>query len=269
MKNVRNLSIVLLVFVVASVNSAIAKNIDTPFKSISLTTAKEIARTQNKYVFIDFYADWCVPCKWMDETTYSDQRISKALKSDFISLKVNIDDFDGYTLKEDYRVNVLPTVVVLDNNGKVIRRFEESMSPSKMNDVLAQLSGKDYKIIEEDNAMINEENIAPGSGSSSSNGNLNDVNNDNNYFDSNVTVETTNSYRVQVGVYTDYANTERIVNEFNSKFDEPIMILNNYLDNTIVYKVVAGDYQDVADARTLKASIEEKMGIKGFVKLFE
>ncbi len=260
MKDIRNLLIALFVFVFAT--GVFGKNTDSPFESISLTTAKEMAISQNKYIFIDFYADWCVPCRWMDETTYSDQRILKALKTDFVSVKVNIDDFDGYSLKEEYNVKVLPTVIVLDNNGKVVRRFEESMSPSKMNDVLAQLSGNEYKI-------INDENIAPSHKANTSINPEYDVENDNRNDNSEATVKTTKSYRVQVGVFTDYANTEKIVDEFNNKFDEPTVILNDYLNNSIVYKVVVGDYENIDEAQRLKRNIEEKMGIKTFVKLFE
>jgi hypothetical protein len=42
----------------------------------------------------------------MDETTYADRRVLGALKADFVSVKVNIDDFDGFTLKEEYNVTV-------------------------------------------------------------------------------------------------------------------------------------------------------------------
>ncbi len=264
MKDMKNLMVALFVFVFA--NGVFGKSTDSPFESISLTTAKEMAMTQNKYIFIDFYADWCVPCRWMDETTYSDQRILKALKTDFVSVKVNIDDFDGYSLKEEYKVKVLPTVIVLDNEGKVIRRFEESMSPSKMSDMLTQLSGNEYKIINNENvAPSNSPNIAPGSNFNTEYDKLNDNRNDN----SEAAVKTTKSYRVQVGVFTDYANTEKIVDEFNNKFDEPTVILNDYLNNRTVYKVIVGDYEDIAGAQRLKRDIEEKMGIKTFVKLFE
>ncbi len=268
MKNIRNLLTALLVLIF--VGGVVGKNTDSPFESISLTTAKEIAMTQNKYIFVDFYADWCVPCRWMDETTYSDERIFKALKTDFVSVKINIDDFDGYSLKEEYQVKVLPTVIVLDNNGKVIRRFEESMSPSKMVDVLAQLSGNEYKIINNKNtAPSNTPNVAPSSNPNTEYDIKNDNRNDNRNDNSEAAVKTTNSYRVQVGVFTDYANTEKIVNEFNSKFDEPTVILNDYLNDSIVYKVMVGDYENVDEAQRLKRDIEEKMGIKTFIKLFE
>ena len=127
-------------------NNAYSGNIDSPFSDISFTTAKELAAVEGKMVYIDFYANWCVPCKWMDETTYSDKKIISSLTQNFIPVKINIDDFDGYTLKEEYNVKVLPTVIILDENGRVIKRFEESLPPSKLKDVLEDVSkGKHHE----------------------------------------------------------------------------------------------------------------------------
>lgn len=234
---------------------------DSPFSSISLTTAKEMAKAEGKYIFIDFYADWCVPCKWMDETTYTDSNVLNALKSDFVSVKINIDDFDGYTLKEEYNVTVLPTVIVLDVNGKVVRRFEESMSPTKLKDVLIEVSGNENINIK------HNENISPVGTRINDNDNL--KKNDNRTFEEDhAIVKTNTSYRVQVGVYTDYANTVNIVDNLNAKFDEPVVVLNSYLNKQTVYKIIVGDFEDSQSAALLKEEIFNKFGIKGFVTSF-
>lgn len=237
-----------------------ANNWENPFASISLTTAKEIAQVESKYVFIDFYADWCVPCKWMDETTYSDRNVINTLQNDFVSVKVNIDDFDGFTLKEEYNVKVLPTVIVLDQNGKVVRRYEESMSPSKLKDILFEISGNN-------NSINHNENISPSE--LKKNDNFENLKNDNRTLDSNATVKTNKSYRVQVGAFTDYANTLNLVDNLNEQFDEPVIVLNNYINNVTVYKVFVGDFEKHEEADRLKNSISKKFGVKGFVKSFE
>lgn len=241
----------ILVFLVAASNIK-ANNLENPFASISLTTAKEIAQAEGKFVFIDFYADWCVPCKWMDEITYTDRNVISTLQNDFVSVKVNIDDFDGFTLKEEYKVKVLPTVIVLDQNGKVVKRYEESMSPSKLKDILVEISGNDDSIIN------HNENISPS-----------ELKNDNRTLDSNATVKTNKSYRVQVGAFTDYANTLNLVDNLNAQFDEPVIVMNSYVNNATVYKVFVGNFSKHEEADRLKNSIIKKFGVKGFVKSFE
>lgn len=246
--------IVLVLF--SFVQNGLTKEHESPFNEISLTTAKEIANAQGKYVFIDFFADWCVPCKWMDETTYADQRVINTLKSQFIPVKINIDDFDGYTLKEEYNVKVLPTVIILDASGKVVKRFEESLSPSKLHDVLTEIAGITQEPM--------NQNISP---QQSINKDL--QLNDNRTTENPVTVKTNKSYRVQVGVFTDYANTLKLVDKLNATFDQPVVIMNSYLNNKTVYKIVVGDYEKYEEANDLKGIIFDKLNIKGIIKIFE
>jgi thioredoxin 1 len=101
-----------------------------------LMNIQETAKTEGKLYFYDFVASWCTPCKWMDETTYTDANLANYISANYIAAKVDIDDFDGFTLKEKYKVQVLPTIIVFNQEGKVVGRYEESLSPTKMAEIL-------------------------------------------------------------------------------------------------------------------------------------
>ncbi|MEZ4908596.1 MAG: thioredoxin family protein [Saprospiraceae bacterium] len=251
MKSIYKLILILIVFSLGS-SSMKAEPVDSPFSDISLTTAKEMASIEGKLIFVDFYANWCVPCKWMDETTYADKSVISSLQDKFVSVKINIDDFDGYTLKEEYGIKILPTVLVLDQNGKVIERYEESMSPSKLTDVLNNVSANTTPKTHSYNKSPKEIN---------QNDNLNTENQ--------ATVKTTISYRVQVGVYSDYANAEIMLDKIYENFTEPVVVMNTYLNDKTVYKVMVGDYSDKEGADELKYQIDKKLNINSMVKIFE
>ncbi|OWA50732.1 putative Peptide-N(4)-(N-acetyl-beta-glucosaminyl)asparagine amidase [Hypsibius exemplaris] len=70
-----------------------------------------------KLIVVDFYADWCGPCK---NIAPKFEELS-GKNGDAIFLKVNADD--AQEICEEYKVNALPTFVFI-KNGKVVDRIE-------------------------------------------------------------------------------------------------------------------------------------------------
>ncbi len=76
---------------------------------------------KNKPVIIDFYANWCAPCRELDQVTFHHPDIVKLSHDDFIMVKVDLTKKDGQNydrLLSQYNVKGVPTVVFLDNSGK-------------------------------------------------------------------------------------------------------------------------------------------------------
>ena len=94
-----------------------------------LPAAIERAQSEGKPVLVNFYADWCVWCKRLESTTLRDAKVA-ALLSDRV-IPVNLDvDGDGRELSNQYRVDGLPTVLVLDASGREIGRIPGYMPPT-------------------------------------------------------------------------------------------------------------------------------------------
>ena len=70
-----------------------------------------------KTVLIDFYADWCGPCKMMSPVI---DEIAEEMKETVKVGKINVDE--NQDLAMEYGVMSIPTIVVL-KNGEVQKTF--------------------------------------------------------------------------------------------------------------------------------------------------
>lgn len=73
-------------------------------------------------VIVDFYADWCMPCKVMAPVV---NEIEKKYINSIKMGKINIDENPMVAL--DYRVLSIPTLLFI-KDGKVLGRLEEAVT---------------------------------------------------------------------------------------------------------------------------------------------
>ena len=77
---------------------------------------EEVLKSE-KNVIIDFYADWCGPCKMMSPVI---DEIAEEMKETIKVGKINVDE--NQDLAMEYGVMSIPTIVVL-KNGEVQKTF--------------------------------------------------------------------------------------------------------------------------------------------------
>ncbi len=117
------------------------------FKTISLSEARELSAETGRYTFIKFGADWCITCKLMEETALTDKRIVNILDSKFVVLDVDIDQASGSRIKDEFYINQLPTLIILDDLGNQVRRQEGAIGTTDLFNML-ELAAQNINLID-------------------------------------------------------------------------------------------------------------------------
>lgn len=139
----------LIIFIVSQNSFAQTKE---TINWLSFQQLNDSLQIKPKKVFVNFYADWCVYCKKMERTTFTDSALATILKDDYYAVKMNVETTDTikfgeqiFINKRSKRVNPLheipllmatqknkpfslPAFVLLDENFTAVGRYFQYLS---------------------------------------------------------------------------------------------------------------------------------------------
>lgn len=83
----------------------------------------------NAYTLVDFYADWCGPCKMLAP-------VLEELKEEIKIIKVNVDENEEVAMK--YGVMSIPTLIFF-KNGKEIHKMVGYINKEALLDIIKEM----------------------------------------------------------------------------------------------------------------------------------
>ncbi|MCE2788554.1 MAG: thioredoxin family protein [Saprospiraceae bacterium] len=79
------------------------------------------AKAEDKLLFVDAFAKWCGPCKSMAKNVFTQEKVGEYFNTNFVNLKLDMEETDGVTFGHKYPVQAYPTLFFLDGDGKVVK----------------------------------------------------------------------------------------------------------------------------------------------------
>lgn len=101
------------------------------------------AKAEKKYIFVDTYTTWCVPCKQMAAEIFTQKEVGDFFNSNFINFKVQIDRSksgsyavkkaynDAKLIKETYKISAYPTYLFFNPEGELVHSIIGGTSSGK------------------------------------------------------------------------------------------------------------------------------------------
>ena len=88
----------------------------------SLDLASVKSRQEGKPIMLDLFADWCLACKELDATVFSNPAIVPVLAGGFVLARVDFttESPENLALTDTYSVAGLPTVLFLNSDASEI-----------------------------------------------------------------------------------------------------------------------------------------------------
>ena len=83
-----------------------------------------------KVVLVDFYADWCVPCKMFAPVF---DAVAEELGDQMVFGKLNVDE--NMEIAENYQVSHIPTLILF-KDGKVLNRISQSLTKADLREFI-------------------------------------------------------------------------------------------------------------------------------------
>ena len=138
---------------------------------LTLDQVLELQKKNPKNIIIDFYTNWCGPCKMLDRNTFQNKNVSEYINKHYYAVKFNAEgnveiNYDGrlfinpnyqpeksqrrngtHELTRYLNVSAYPTIIFMDNSSKVINYVRGYKTPQQIELWLKLFKDEGYKSI--------------------------------------------------------------------------------------------------------------------------
>ena len=92
----------------------------------------QLAKAENKPIFLDVYASWCGPCKALKHRTFPDAKAGAYFNENYINVTLDAEKGEGIKIARQLRVDAYPSLYILNPNGEAILLSQGFHSPEEL-----------------------------------------------------------------------------------------------------------------------------------------
>lgn len=136
---------------------------------VTLEKAVELQQKEPRKIIMDFYTNWCGPCKLLDRNTFKNKDVTKYINKNYYAVKFNAEGDDvvnfkankfinpkydpakankrnySHELTQYFKVSAYPTMVFLDEEDNLITQVKGYKTPQQLELYLKMFYKNDYK----------------------------------------------------------------------------------------------------------------------------
>jgi thiol:disulfide interchange protein DsbD len=104
--------------------------------------AYEASLQSNKKIMLDFYADWCIPCKEYDALTFTDPRVIE-LSKEFDNYKLDLTKTMSEKterIRNKFKIVGMPTIILIDSKGNEAERITGFLNAKEFLDIMSKIN---------------------------------------------------------------------------------------------------------------------------------
>ncbi len=100
------------------------------------------SQSSSNKMIIDFYADWCIPCKELDAITFSDADVIAATKN-FDAYKVDMTKSlseETERIRNEFNIVGMPTIIIFNSDGEEVERITGFVNADEFMDIISNVN---------------------------------------------------------------------------------------------------------------------------------
>jgi thiol-disulfide isomerase/thioredoxin len=109
------------------------------FQHWTLEHTRQVASAEDRLFFLYFTAEWCAPCRWMEEHTLRDAELTEYVETNFLAIEIDVDQGPAALLRKQFAVEDIPSILVFSAAGQLIDRHRGTLSAADLQQWLKAL----------------------------------------------------------------------------------------------------------------------------------